>query len=413
MRILYLHQYFNLPSDPGITRSYELARRLVAKGHKVVMVTSDHRGRFRHRGWKVTHAAGIEIHWLYVPYSNYLSYPARIRAFMRFALRAALHAIRIPADVVFATSTPLTIAIPGVLAAKWQRIPMVFEVRDLWPELPIAMGALKGPLIPMAQVLAQWAYRNAARVVALSPDMAKGIEKRGYPSEKITVIPNASDLDLFANAHERGRKFRASFPWLGDLPLVVYTGTLGRINGVDYLVRVAAAMREMAPDVRFLVVGEGAEDEKVRRLAASLEVLNRTFYMMPPIPKRDMPAVLGAATVATSLFIDLPDMWANSANKFFDALAAGTPVAINYQGWQADLLRRTGAGIVLDVHDPAGSAAKLLAFLRDEKRLQAARHAARRLAETEFNRDRLAMKLERVLCEAVLEFAPKRATKCT
>jgi len=404
MRILYLHQYFRLPSDPGSTRSYEMARRLVAKGHQVIMITSDHLRKFNHKGWRVTQEAGIEVHWLSVPYSNHFSYPARIWAFLKFAIGASLRASRIPADVVFATSTPLTIALPGVFVAKRQQIPMVFEVRDLWPELPIAMGALKGPLIPIANWLARLAYRNATRVVALSPDMAKGVEKWGYPANKITVIPNASDLDLFRNAQKAGKIFRQSRKWLQNRPLVVYTGTIGRINGVDYLVNLAKETLKIDPEVRFLVAGEGAEEKKVRQLAQDVGVLNKNFYMMPPVPKEQMPAILGAATVATSLFIDLPEMWANSANKFFDALAAGTPVAINYKGWQAELLQRTGAGIVLDVKRISIAADQLLQFIHDEARLKKARQAARLLAETEFNRDHLALKLEQVLQAAIQEF---------
>jgi len=403
MKILYLHQYFNRPIDPGSTRSYEMARRLVAKGHEVVMITSDHRRRFSHKGWHVTYETGIEVHWLSVPYSNRFSYPARMWAFFKFALGAAWHAARIPADIVFATSTPLTIVIPGVFAAKRHRVPMVFEVRDLWPELPIAMGALKGPLIPLAQWLADLAYRNAARVVALSPDMAAGVQKRGYPAERISVIPNASDLDLFRHADKMGTTFRQKHPWLRDRPLVVYTGTLGRINGVDYLVRLAAQMLRKDPEVRFLVVGEGHEEEKVRQLAQQMGVWQTNFYMMPPVPKRQMPMILGAATIATSLFINLPEMWANSANKFFDALAAGTPLAINYQGWQAEILTRTGAGIVLPPQDISSSADLLLSFIRDQTRLKAARQAAKSLAESEFNRDLLAARLEQVLLTAVNE----------
>lgn len=404
MKVLYLHQYFNLPSDSGSTRSYEMARRLVAAGHEVVMITSDYRQRFRHKGWKVTYEDGIQVHWLSVPYSNRLGYSARIKAFLRFAIGAALRAARIPADVVFATSTPLTIVLPGVWAAKRQHIPMVFEVRDLWPELPVAMGAIKGPLIPPAKGLAYLAYRNAARVVALSPDMAKGVEKWGYPASNITVIPNACDVALFQYAQEAGVAFRRQHAWLQDRPLIVYTGTLGRINGVDYLVRVAAEMARKDAQVRFLVVGEGAEEERVRQTAENLGVLEKNFFMMPSVPKKRMPEILGAATVATSLFIDLPEMWANSANKFFDALAAGTPVAINYKGWQANVLRRTGAGIVLPPDDAQRASAHLLKFIRDRARLENAREAAIALATTEFNRDYLTAQLERVLQEAICEF---------
>ena len=223
------------------------------------MVTADTSGKV-YSGWQVSEEAGIHVHRLSVPYNNSMNYLQRIKAFFKFAYCAARKAASIKADVVFATSTPLTIAIPAVYAAKRRKIPMVFEVRDLWPELPIAVGTLKGRLsIFAAKKLEKWAYLNATRIVALSPGMKEGIVRTGYPEDRVHVIPNSCDLDLFGVPSERGEEFRKSLPWLGDRPLVVYTGTLGRINGVEYLAKLAACMAKIDGDVRFLVVGDGAE----------------------------------------------------------------------------------------------------------------------------------------------------------
>ena len=195
--------------------------------------------------------------------------------------------------------------------------------------------------------------------------------------------------------------FRAAHPWLGGRPFLVYAGTLGSINGVSYLARLAAALRERLPELRFIVIGHGPDEEKIRALAKELGVLDKTFFMLPKVSKAEMPAVLSAATVATSLFIDLEEMWVNSANKFFDALASGTPVAINYGGWQADLLRNNGAGLVLDPHDIEGAAQTLLEKVQDQAWLESAGKNARQLAETQFSRDELAKQLEGVLLSAL------------
>jgi glycosyltransferase involved in cell wall biosynthesis len=403
MRVIYLHQYFNTLQDAGGTRSYEMARRLVAAGHKVDMVTSARTfSRSQFKGWQRTVEGGIRVHWLHVPYSNAMSYANRMRAFLGFAVGAALKASCSNGDLVFATSTPLTIALPAVYAARRQNIPMVFEVRDLWPELPIAVGALKGRVpIAVARWLERFAYRNSEQIIALSPGMKEGILRAGCPDEKVHVIPNSADLELFDVPASAGQAFRARFDWLQDRPLVVYAGTLGLINGVDYLARVAAAVREADPEIRFLVLGKGGHKEQVREAAQQLGVLGRNFFMMNPIPKREVPQILSAADLATSLFIDLPEMRANSANKFFDALASGTPVAINYTGWQAELLRETGAGVVLGARDVQGSAYRLARVLHDRVWLEKAGSAARRLAESRFSRDMLAQQLEAVLLEAV------------
>jgi len=407
MKIVYLHQYFKTPAMAGGTRSFEMARRLVARGHDVHVVTArDDPGP---RTWTHTRHAGIDVHWCSVPYSNRMSYAQRIRAFAKFSRLAARRAASIEADVVFATSTPLTIALPAVYAARRQRIPMVFEVRDLWPELPIAVGALKNPAaIAAARWLERFAYRKAAHVVALSPGMRDGVVAAGCPIDKVTVIPNSCDLGMFRVDERVGREFRERYDWLRDRPLVVYAGTLGIINGVDYLARLAAEVRRRDVGVRFLVIGSGREEPQVRRTARRLRVLGRNFFMWSPLPKQEMPAVLSAADVAASVFRDIPEMWNNSANKLFDGFAAGRPVAINYEGWQAEIIRRQGCGLVLDPHDLETSADRLVRSLRSRTWPARARAAARRVAEEQFDRNKLFAQFESVLLDAVPGKARRR-----
>ncbi len=400
MKILYLHQYFNTPDTPGSTRSYEMARRLVDAGHEVHMITSDYRRTdgAQDSRWSEGIVAGIHVHAVRVPYANRMGFAARMKAFLAFAWHSGRRAAAVGGDLVFATSTPLTITLPGVYAARRLRVPLVFEVRDLWPAVPIAMGVLRGrAAIAAARWLERFAYRNSRRIVALSPDMKRGVVDAGYPPESVTVIPNGSDVDLFDVGPGPGQAIREARSWLGDRPLVLYAGALGMVNGVGYLVRTAAAMARLDPEVRFVVLGQGREEEQVRREAKEAGVLGRSFFMLPPVTKREIAAWMSAADVTTSVVIDLPALWANSANKFFDSFAASRPIAINHDGWQADLLRETGAGLVLPAGDPEGAAAALLEFLRDEERLAAARRAARELADERFGRDLLAARLETVL----------------
>src|SRR5690606_33152003 len=180
MRIIYLHQYFNTLDMPGGTRSYEMARKLVAAGHEVHMVTSWRNDDGRPAGWFQTDEAGIRVHWLPVPYSNHMSYLQRVLAFFRFAFLSLGKAKELNGDVVFATSTPLTIALPAVLAARSKKIPLVFVVRDLWPELPVAMVALRNPMLKwLATRLEKWAYYNSEAIIALSPGMKQGVIRAG------------------------------------------------------------------------------------------------------------------------------------------------------------------------------------------------------------------------------------------
>jgi len=406
LNIVYLHQYFSTPKmNLGGIRSYEMAKRLVAWGHEVHVVTSDTSGtmiKAQNSNWVETDENGIHVHWLSVPYHNSMGFAQRVRAFFQFAAAAARKAASIDGDLVFATSTPLTIALPGIWAAKRRKRPMVFEVRDLWPEIPVAIGALKSkPAIKAAQWLERFSYRNSSAVVALSPGMRDGITKAGYPDDQITVIPNAADLDLFDVPEDAGLAFRRRYPWLQERPMVLYGGTFGLMNGVSYLPRLAAEVRPIDPDIRFVAVGGGAEKDMVMKTARELGVLDENFFIIERVNKEEMPAIHNAADIVTSLFIDLPEMRANSANKFFDGLASGTPLAINYGGWHADLLRDANAGLQLDPHDHTASARTLVKHMADRSWMEQAGKNARKLAVSQFARDDLARRLESVLTDVL------------
>ena len=394
----------------GGTRSYEMARRMVAAGHEVHMVTSYRGQGLERKEWFQTDEAGIHVHWYPVPYANHMGFLQRVKAFFAFALAARKKAMQVEGDIIFATSTPLTIAMPAVPAARKKKIPMVFEVRDLWPDMPIAVGALKNPLLRfVARWLEHWAYQNAEAVVALSPGMKTGVVSKGYPAEKIAVIPNSSDNDEFSRNAESAARFRSAREWLGCSPLLVYTGTLGPINGVGYLVNVAAELVLLNSDVRILVVGDGAERQKIQEEAQQAGVLNKNFFMENRLPKKDMPALLSAATMASVLFIDLPEMRSNSANKFFDALAAGKPVLLNYGGWMHDLVRKHGIGLAMWQRCTGEVAVELDARMHDPVWLECAGFNARSLAENYFSRDALANQLVEVLQATVDGEARKAA----
>lgn len=402
MKIIYLHQYFKTPSMAGGTRSYEMARRLVSAGHEVHVVTSRTDQPAHGGSWSQEVIEGIQVHWLPVTYSNSMGFVKRLQAFFRFALKAGKYASSIKADVVFATSTPLTIAIPGVKAARAIGAPMVFEVRDLWPEIPIALGVLRSPVTQFfAKKLESWAYRNSNQIVGLSSGMCEGIVRTGYPRERVHLIPNSSDMELFSVPKTLGAEFRQARPWLEDRPLVVYAGTFGKVNGVGYLVEVAKHSLSLDPEVRFLAVGEGAEWSEVEQKAELEGVLNRNFFMEPAVTKAEMPALLNAATLTTSLVINNKALWHNSANKFFDSLAAGRPIFVNHGGWQAELLAKSGAGFQTPANDPAAAAELIVTFIKNPGAADAAGLAALKLARTEFDRARLANKLEHVLKLAV------------
>ena len=147
-------------------------------------------------------------------------------------------------------------------------------------------GALRGWLpIALARWLERMAYAHSARIVALSPGIREGIARTGYPLDHIALIPNGCDLDLFQVPEESGKAFRRQLDWLQDRPLVVYTGTLGLVNQVEYLAHLAAEMRTLDPDVRFLVIGDGKQEPVVRAQARELNVLDENLLHAAPCPQ--------------------------------------------------------------------------------------------------------------------------------
>jgi len=387
----------------GGTRSYEMARRLVSMGHEVHIVTTS-RETNAGSGWESTNEEGINVHWYPVPYDNSFSNTSRIIAFVKFIVAATLKGFSLSADVVFATSTPLTVAIPGYFISRKLMVPMVFEVRDLWPTLPIAMGALQNPFLRwLAYKLEIFAYAHSARIIALSQGMKEGIISTGFIEDKVTVIPNSCDLDMFgiAAGSDVANQFRIKNNIALDATLIVYAGTFGRINGVDYLVELAKSMDDV-PAVAFLVVGQGSEFNSVANLAKDLGVLGNNFHMLGSVSKSDMAQVLSSADIATSLFIPIKEMEANSANKFFDALSASLPVFINYGGWHAQLLLDNEAGLQLN-RDVSIASEQIRVFISQPDRIYRFGANARRLGESKFSRDDLAYQLERVLTLSIDE----------
>lgn len=384
----------------GSTRSFEMARRLVAAGHEVHMVTTDQRRGVGGSGWRASNEDGIRVHWAAIPYSNEMGFLRRIVAFLKFAAMATGKTAGLNADVILATSTPLTIAIPALAVASTRCVPFVFEVRDMWPDVPIAMGVLRNPmLVRLARWLEARAYCRAAHVVALAPGMRDDIVAKGIPPDKVTVIPNGCDLDLFSGVQDNGSP-RDELPWLGNRRMVLYAGSIGLVNGVDYLVRVAAETARLDAEIRFVIIGDGRMKADVRQLATETGILDRNLFMLDATAKRDLVRWLRAADLIVALITGPRVLWKDAVqNKFFDALAAGKPIASNFDGWQSQLAVEADVGLVLDPLDTAAAARQIVAAVAQRPGPDFYARA-RALAESRFSRDDLARRLEKVLVAA-------------
>jgi glycosyltransferase involved in cell wall biosynthesis len=184
---------------------------------------------------------------------------------------------------------------------------------------------------------------------------------------------------------------------------------MGITHDVKYIVELASKVKSLAPKVCFVIFGEGAEHDAIVSRASQLQILGESVHVLPEIPKADIGGVLSVATAGISTMMPIPELEANSANKFFDYLAAGKPVVINYGGWQQALLEDTGAGIRLDYADLDKAAADLVAFISDPNALNKRSDAANELARSRFSRDDLANQLIQILEKQALDMATSSA----
>lgn len=392
MKILYFHQHFSTPSGSAGIRSYEMARRLVARGHHVTMVCGSYSAGKTgldtpfENGFRRGTVDGIEVVEYDLAYSNADGLIKRSVTFLRYAIRCIRLVFSEPVDLVFATTTPLTAGIPGIVARLFTHKPFVFEVRDLWPELPKAMGVIRNPLILWTMGLLEWAsYHSAHRLVALAPGIAHGISARGIPSSQIAVIPNGCDLDIF-----RGelRTWRPEGVSESDL-LAIFTGTHGVANGLDAVLDVAAELKRRGrEDIKLALVGEGKLKAGLMQ-RAEREKLNQVVFV-DPVNKARLAGLMASADVGMQILANVPAFYfGTSPNKFFDYIAAGLPVLNNYPGWLADMITENDCGFVVPPDDPSAFADALERAAADREVLARMGQNGTRLAQSSFSRDTL------------------------
>jgi glycosyltransferase involved in cell wall biosynthesis len=403
--VLYFHQYFATRRRSTATRSYELARRLVERGHRVTIVSRDTRrlesGRDEEPQGRLMGREtvdGIDVLYLNVPYANRYPTPVRLASFTAFTVAATVAgALEHKPDVVFASSTPLTIGISGLATARMKRVPFVFEVRDLWPAVPVALGALKsGPAVRGAEWLERQLYAGSERIVVCSEGALEELRGRGISDEKLVLIPNAADLDVFRPGvvNEGFRKRHG----LEGRFIALYAGAMGRANGLDQLVDAADALRRWGDQrVTIVAIGDGGEKEWLEERARELGLTNLLF--LPPRPKEALAGILGAADVTLTIFAPYPILETNSPNKFFDSLAAGKPVVVNLDGWLRRLVEENEAGVWVPAGNAEGLAGVLLALAGNPEGVARMGRSARALAEREFARDEMADRLAQTLEE--------------
>ncbi|MGI4822943.1 MAG: glycosyltransferase family 4 protein [Janthinobacterium lividum] len=398
MHIAVFSQYHTSPDCPATSRHYTLLAELV-KHHRVTLLTTP-----AWRTQQLTHQfpwvpPGVELQEAAIPYENKMGPARRALAFAQYAAWAVRAGRRIARpDVVWGISTPLTAAWAAARVARSWQVPWVFEVQDLWPSFPVAMGVVPGKLLQnQLFALERRLYESAAHIVPLSPDMSRYVTDLGIPAAKITTLLNGTDLNLAARATPAAVAKLRREQGLEGQQVVLYAGTFGRANDMPTVVAAAEALVAAEPTATWLFLGHGYHTPLVEAAAARWPGRIR---LVGGQPRHAVFSWFALAEVAVVSFLDIPVLDTNSPAKLYDALAVGTPIIVTNKGWTKTLVEQHGCGWYTPAGDVSSLVATLRAVLADPSAREAAGQCGRALALAEFDRVAIAARMRKILEQA-------------
>ena len=390
---MFLHQHFKTPSTGGALRSYYLAKALVDRNIRVTVITG-----YSGNTLKSEKIEGIEVYFLPVPYDNRFGFWKRSVSFLKYNIRAVNLAATIQdIDICYAISVPLTIGVAAYWLKQRYRIKYVFEVGDLWPEAPIQMGFVNNYLFKQVLYgLEKFVYKHAAAIVALSPAIQNSIEKKA-PGKTVYLVPNMADTEFYRPA-EKNESLLNKF----GIPrkfVISYIGAIGLANGLDFYIECARASKQADLPVHFILCGDGALLNYFQRIVKQYQLSNFTILSF-----QDRQGVQDIMSVTDATFIcykPLPILETGSPNKYFDGLAAGKLIAINFGGWIKQEIEAEHCGIFIDPRDPTNFVRKLEPFVAVSSKLKECQQASRSLAESKYSRKILSEKFVEILMSEV------------
>ena len=417
MHILYMHQHFTTRRGYTGNRSYEFSKFLLERGHKITMICSGVENEPRlsledDQVFKQVEIDGIQCVPIRAANANPLTITKhsgyrRMLGFLEF-VRVAKRVGRTldRPDVVFSSHTPLTIGLAGISLARHFRVPHVFEVRDLWPQALINLGVLKNPLvIAWMRYLERKIYKASEHVVALSPGMKEGVVASGViDADDVTMIPNASDLDLFNP--DLDQAFGRERLGLGDRKAAIYFGGMGMANNLEYAINAAKLLQDRGRDDIAIVLHGGGGRKAAHQQQVEELGLNNVIFSDPVPDKAVVAQLVAACDICMTIYrASKEHTW--SPNKMFDGLAAGRPILINVPGWLGETIDNNQCGYSVDSENPEALANALEKLADDDALRETMGRNSRALAEREFSREKLAGKLDNVLQNAIDRFKTK------
>jgi glycosyltransferase involved in cell wall biosynthesis len=358
VKILYVSQYFPPEMGAPAARAAELSRHWVRMGHEVTVLTGfpnhptgvvpeDWRSRLHGLLYTET-VNGVRVvrTWLW-PLPNRKAHE-RIRNYASFCISAAVSGLALPKpDVIIATSPQLLVALSGWWLAWWKRVPFVFEVRDLWPESLAAVGAgSEGTLLHRTLgAIAGFLYRRADRIVVVTPAFKDHLIRYwNVPAAKISVVENGVETDLFRRdpaAMEVRKQLKVE-----DRFLICYIGTMGNAHGLETVIAAAEELQTALPRALFLLIGEGAEKERIVELAAARKLTNIQF--LDQQPRERIPAYISAADLCLVMLKKTELFKTVIPTKLLEYMACERPVIVAVDGQARQIVEEAGAGVFVE-----------------------------------------------------------------
>jgi len=369
MRILYLSQYFPPEAGATQTRAYEMAQNWVRLGHKVTMLTefpnhpsgiipSNYKGKLFER----TNLDGIEVLRVWVkasPLKNFRNRMLFYLTFMLNAIIAGLFLIRGKYNLLYATSPPLFVGGAALVLSHIKRIPMVFEVRDLWPESAIALGELTNQrAISMATKLEEMCYRRAFQIVVVTRGIYNNLAQRGVSIKKLCFVPNGANIDLFTFSQIGRDQIRRELG-LEHKFIAIYAGIHGLAQGLETIFETARLLQTTS-EIHFLLIGDGPKKAEIVSLATIYNLPNLT--LLPEKPREQIPDYLSAADVALIPLKKVEIFKGALPSKIFDAWACERPILISIDGEARAIVEDVSGGIFITPEDP-GKMSEALIYL--------------------------------------------------
>lgn len=398
VKILFFYQYFGTPKGSWSTRVYELTRRWVADGYDVTVVTAPYDKSDIKASSFISNQEieGIKLIIINSGDSNKLSIFKRVFRAIRFSLVAIKYAMSLNYDVCIASSGPITIGLPLIIANRLKGKRAIFEVRDLWPAGGIEMGLIKSNWQKkLALYFEKLCYNSSDLIVTASIGQKNHIEKR-FPNKRIEVIPNASDLDLF------GGEVIGDLPdWLDGKILFTHIGSLGMIHNTQYWLEVAKELSKIDVNnkIKLVFIGDGVDKDHLVNEKNKFNLDNLHFLGLKP--KAELPLWVKKSRATLFATLENPVQNACSPNKIFDSFAAGVPIIQTSTGWIGDMVEREYCGINVPLDHPRIAAEKIMWLAENEEVANEMGKNATRLAQTDFNRVLLAEKYLTFIKEVV------------